>query len=303
MEDTSVKGRSDRLYQTILMAILIVLALCAILPFVLLLSSSITEETTLLSSGYSFLPKKISFYAYEYLFKTNAAKVFRSYGITFLVTIIGTSISLLVGPMLAWPLSRRDYKRGKLFTFLIFFTMLFNGGIVPSYIMWSQYFHIKNTVWALIFPTLLMNGFFIILYKNNFASNIHPALIEAAKIDGAGEWYIYFKVVLPLSLPILATIGLMVGLGYWNDWTNGLYYISNTNMYSLQQFLKSIIDNIQTLASMANSSADVALAASNMPGSSIRMAMAVIGVVPVMILYPFFQKAFIAGIALGGVKE
>lgn len=302
MEDTSVRGRSDRRYQIIVMIILTILALCAILPFLLLVSSSITEEATLVSKGYSFFPRKISFYAYEYLFKTNAAKVFRSYGITFFVTIIGTSISLLVGPMLAWPLSRKDYKRGKVLTFMVFFTMLFNGGVVPSYIMWTQAFHMKNTVWALIFPTLIMNGFFIILYKNNFASNIHPALIEAAKIDGAGEWYIYFKIVLPLSLPILATIGLMVGLGYWNDWTNGLYYISQTNLYSLQQFLKSIIDNISALSSMANS-AEIASSVSKMPGTSIRMAMAVIGVIPVMILYPFFQKAFIAGIALGGVKE
>ena len=160
----------------------------------------------------------------------------------------------------------------------------------------------KNSILALLIPTLLFNGFYIILYKNNFASNIHPALVEAAKIDGAGELYIYFKIVLPLSLPILATIGLMVGLGYWNDWTNGLYYISNTKLYSLQQFLKSIIDNINTLATMATS-ADAAAAVAKMPGTSIRMAMAVIGVIPIMVLYPFFQKAFIAGISLGGVKE
>ncbi|MDD3402461.1 MAG: carbohydrate ABC transporter permease [Hespellia sp.] len=302
MEDSSVRGKSDRAYQGIILTILIILALCAILPFILLVSSSVTEDSTLISKGYSFIPRNISFYAYEYLFKSNAAKVFRSYGITFFITIFGTAFSLLIGPLLAWPLSRKDYKKAKIITFLIFFTMLFNGGIVPSYVMWTQTFHIKNTIWALIFPTLVMNGFYIILYKNNFASNIHPALVEAAKIDGAGEWYIYFKIVLPLSLPILATIGLMVGLGYWNDWTNGLYYISKTNMYSLQQLLKSIIDNINTLSSMANS-ADAALAASKMPGTSIRMAMAVIGVVPVMVLYPFFQKAFIAGISLGGVKE
>lgn len=302
MEDTSVKGTSEKIYQAILIVILSLFALCALLPFVILVASSITEESTLLREGYFIWPRKFSLYAYEYLFKTNAAKVFKSYGITFFITIVGTTISLLIGPMLAWPLSRKDYKRSKILTLLVFLTMLFNGGIVPSYIMWTQAFHIKNTIWALIFPTLVMNGFYIILYKNNFSSNIHPALVEAAKIDGAGEWYVYFKVVLPLSKPILATIGLMVGLGYWNDWTNGLYYISDTNLYSLQQLLKSIVDNINTLSSMANS-ADVALAVSKMPGTSIRMAIAVIGVIPVMVLYPFFQKAFIAGIALGGVKE
>lgn len=302
MDDSSVKSRGDRIYQVIITLILIIFALCAILPFILLLSSSLTDEATLLKEGYAFIPRKFSAYAYEYLFSSNGAKIFKSYGITLIVTAIGTVLSLLIGPMLAWVLSRREYKRAKLFTFMVLFTMLFNGGIVPSYIMWSQYFHIKNTIWALIFPTLLFNGFYIILYKNNFASNIHPALVEAAKIDGAGELYIYFKVVLPLSLPILATIGLMVGLGYWNDWTNGLYYISDTGMYSLQQFLKSIIDNISALASMSNT-ADAAATVAKMPSSSIRMAMAVIGVIPIMILYPFFQKAFIAGIALGGVKE
>lgn len=302
MEDSSVKSTGNKAYQVILTVILGVLALCAILPFLLLLSSSFTEEATLIKEGYSFIPRKFSTYAYYYLFNSNGAKVFRAYGITFFITIVGTAVSLLIGPMLGWVLSRKDYKRGKVLTFMVFFTMLFNGGIVPSYIMYTRYFHMKNSILALLIPTLLFNGFYIILYKNNFASNIHPALVEAAKIDGAGELYIYFKVVLPLSLPILATIGLMVGLGYWNDWTNGLYYISDTKLYALQQLLKSIIDNVNTLASMATS-ADTASAVAKMPGTSIRMAMAVIGVIPIMILYPFFQKAFIAGISLGGVKE
>lgn len=302
MEDSSVKTSGDRAYQVLIFVILSILALCALLPFLLLVSSSLTENATLLKEGYSFLPRNFTLYAYTYLFKSNATKVFRAYGITFFVTIVGTVISLLIGPMLGWVLSRKDYKRAKPLTFMVFFTMLFNGGVVPSYIMYTQVFHMKNSILALLIPTLLFNGFYIILYKNNFASNIHPALVEAAKIDGAGELYIYFKIVLPLSLPILATIGLMVGLGYWNDWTNGLYYISDTKLYSLQQFLKSIIDNINTLATMATS-ADAAAAVAKMPGTSIRMAMAVIGVIPIMVLYPFFQKAFIAGISLGGVKE
>ena len=302
MEDSSVKSTGDKAYQVLIFAILTILALCALLPFLLLVSSSLTENATLLKEGYSFLPRDFTLYAYTYLFKSNATKVFQAYGITFFITIVGTAISLLIGPMLGWVLSRKDYKRAKPLTFMVFFTMLFNGGVVPSYIMYTQVFHMKNSILALLIPTLLFNGFYIILYKNNFASNIHPALIEAAKIDGAGELYIYFKIVLPLSLPILATIGLMVGLGYWNDWTNRLYYISDTKLYSLQQFLKSIIDNINTLATMATS-ADAAAAVAKMPGTSIRMAMAVIGVIPIMVLYPFFQKAFIAGISLGGVKE
>ncbi|MGN8737847.1 carbohydrate ABC transporter permease [Bilifractor sp. HCP3S3_D3] len=300
MNDTSVKGKGEKRFQIIIHIILMIFALCAILPFILLLSSSLTDDSVLMQFGYNFWPRKFSAYAYQYLFTSNGGGILRSYGITILVTAIGTVIHLLVGPLLAYPLSRRDYKRAGLVTFLIFFTMLFNGGIVPSYLMWTGVFHVKNTIWALIFPTLLMNGFFIILYKNNFATNIHPALIEAAKIDGAGEWYIYFKIILPLSLPILATIGLMVGLGYWNDWANGLYYITDTNLYSLQLLLKSIIDNIRNLANM---SVNTGSAAASLPSNSIRMAMAVVGIIPVMVLYPFFQKAFVAGISLGGVKE
>ena len=300
MEDTSVRGTGDKRFQVLVHIILIILSLLAVVPFILLLSSSLTDDTMLMKFGYNFLPRKFSAYAYQYLFTTNGANVFRSYGITVVVTIIGTCLSLLVAPMLGYPLARRDYKRARLFTFLVFFTMLFNGGIVPAYLMWTTTFHIKNTIWALILPNLLMNGFFVILYKNNFATNIHPALIEAAKIDGASEWTIYFKIVLPLSLPILATVGLMVALGYWNDWTNGLYYITDQKLYSLQLLLKSIIDNIRNLASM---SVNTGTAAAQMPSNSIRMAMAVVGVIPIMILYPFFQKAFIAGISLGGVKE
>ncbi len=303
MENSGVKSTGDRNYQIVITVILGIFALCAILPFILLLSSSLTDEGTLIREGYNFWPRKLSAYAYTYLFSSSGKQVIRSYGVTFFVTIVGTALSLLIGPMLGWVLSRQDYKRARLLTFLVFFTMLFNGGIVPSYIMYTQLFHLKNTIFALLIPTLVFNGFFIIFYKNNFASNIHPALVEAAKIDGAGELFIYFKIVLPLSLPILATIGLMVGLGYWNDWTNGLYYITNLNLYSLQQYLKSIIDNISTLASLASASAEAAAASGKLPGSSIRMAVAVIGVVPIMVLYPFFQKAFIAGIALGGVKE
>ena len=300
METTGVKGAGDKRFQVLINVILVILTLLAVLPFLLLLSSSLTDDATLMRYGYNFLPRKFSTEAYKYLFTTNGANVLRSYGITMLVTVVGTLISLVLAPMLAYPLARRDYKRSKLFTFLVFFTMLFNGGIVPSYIMWTQTFHIKNTIWALIIPTLVMNGFFVILYKNNFATNSHPALIEAAKIDGVNEWIIYFKIVLPLSLPILATVGLMVALGYWNDWTNGLYYITDQKLYSLQLLLKSIIDNIRNLASM---SVNTGTAAAQMPSNSIRMAMAVIGVIPVMALYPFFQKAFVAGISLGGVKE
>ncbi|MGI6333847.1 MAG: carbohydrate ABC transporter permease [Saccharofermentanales bacterium] len=302
MIDSSVKGRSEILAQIIIVGFLTVLALLAVLPFVLLVMSSFSEEAALLREGYGFWPKGFSIYAYKYLFVTNYLTIFRAYGITMLVTIIGTTLSLVIAPMLAYPLSRSDYPRARLITFLVFFTMLFNGGIVPSYIMWTQVFQIKNTLFAYIFPSLLFNGFYIILYKTNFKQNIHPALIEAAKIDGAGEFYIYRKIILPMSLPIIATIGLMVGIGYWNDWVNGLYYITTPQMYSLQVYLNNLMLNMRALVSMA-AGVSVDLGVSDMPAIGIRMAIAVIGTVPIIALYPFFQKAFIAGISLGGIKE
>ncbi len=297
MNNNAVNGISGRVFQVVVNLILIFCALCALLPFWLLIASSLTSEESLVLYGYGFWPKEWSTYAYEWLFSTNGARVLQAYGVTLFITVVGTGLSLLITPLLAYPLSRRDYKRGRIFTFLVFFAMLFNGGVVPSYIMWTQIFHIKNSIWAWIFPNLLFTGFYVILYKNYFSSSIHPTLIEAAKIDGAGEWRIYFTIVLPLSLPILATVGLMTGLGYWNNWTNGLYYITDTRLYSLQQYLKSIIDNISALSELDTGSV------ADMPSVSIRMAIAVVGTVPIMLLYPFFQKAFVAGIALGGVKE
>ena len=297
--ESSVKGRGEMIFQVICNVVMIILSLAAILPFILLVMSSVTDEKVLLVDGYRFFPRVLSGYAYEYLFVSNGDNVFRAYGITLLVTAVGTVLSLLIGPMLAYPLSRKDYPRRKIMSFYVFFTMLFNGGLVPSYIMWTQIFHVKNTIFGLLFPSLLMNGFIIMLLRSNFQSNIHPALIEAAKIDGAGELLIYRKIIIPLSLPIMATIGLMVGIGYWNDWTNGLYYITDNKLYSLQQLLNNILQNIKALATLASS----VTVTQEMPSTGIRMAMAVIGVIPIMILYPFFQKWFVKGIAIGGVKE
>ena len=290
-------GRGDKIFQVICFFVLGLFMLLALLPFVMLISSSLTDNDALRLNGYNFWPSKFSAYAYEYIFSGKATEIFRSYGITFFITIVGTGISMIIGPMLGYVMSRKDYSRAKIITVFVFFTMLFNGGMVPSYMMWTQIFGLKNSILALIIPNLITNGFFIILYKNNFSINIHPALIEAAKIDGASELYIYRKIVFPLSLPILATVGLMTGLGYWNDWINGIYYITDKNLYSLQVLLNSILNNIQAMQTMGGAGVG------DFPGISIRMAMAVIGVLPILVLYPFFQKYFIKGIAIGGVKE
>ena len=182
--------------------------------------------------------------------------------------------------------------------------MLFSGGIVASYYVWVNVFHIKNTIWGLILPGVLLSTFNIILVKNYFKNSIPEALLEAARMDGASEMYIFWKIVLPLSVPIIATIGLMTGLAYWNDWTNGLYYLSargGSQYYTIQLVLNQINSNLQFLA--GNSSGVVKATAANMPTATVRMAIAVIGILPVLIAYPFFQKYFVKGITLGGVKE
>lgn len=296
--ESGVRGKGDLIFQAIGHILLMVMSLLAVLPFLLLIISSFTEEQSLLKYGYSFFPKEFSAYAYQYLFGANGANIFNAYKITILVTVLGTVASLFIGAMGGYVLSRRDYPRRKVMSFYVFFTMLFNGGLVPSYMMWTQVFHVKNTFFALLLPTLLLNGFHMMLLRGNFQSNIHPALIEAAKIDGAGEFFIFRKIVLPLSLPIMATIGLMTGIGYWNDWTNGLYYISESRLYSLQQLLNNILNNVKALSSLSTA----VTVANDMPSTSIRMAMAVVGVLPILVLYPFFQKYFVKGITLGSVK-
>lgn len=293
-----VQSQKAKAGQLILNIILMIFALAAILPFLMLIIASITDEKTLLVDGYTYFPSKLSLESYTYLFNVNVGTIGRAYGITVLMTSVGTLLSLAIAPMMAYVLSRRDYSKRRVMTFIVFFTMLFNGGLVPQYLMWTQIFGIKNTLAALLFPNLLFNGFYVLLMKSYFTMNIHPALIEAAKIDGAHEFFIYRKIVMPLSLPILATIGLMVGIGYWNDWMNGLYYLTKSELFSLQNVLNRILVTIQALATMGNDSH----LQYPLPSISIRMAMAVVGTVPIMALYPFFQKYFVKGISLGGVK-
>ena len=291
--------QKNKFFQVASHLILILLCLFCLLPFVMLISSSITEEQTLVREGYSLLPKNINWDAYTFLFtKSNA--IGRGYIITVCVTVIGTLLNLFLTTLLAYPLSRKDLPHRNIFSFLIFFTMLFNGGIVPSYIMWTQYFHIKNTYAALIVPNLMLSAFYVIMMRTNFAANIPDAVIEAARIDGASEWCILAKIVLPMSLPIIATLTLMVGLQYWNDWTNGLYFISKDKYYSIQVLLNRMLQDVQYLMSGASSgSGDLA---ANLPATGIKMAVAVIGAIPVLIVYPFFQKYFVKGITVGAVK-
>lgn len=278
--------------------VLIILSVIVILPLLLVISSSFTDEQTLLSGGYKLFPVAPNLDAYKYLIA--GGSIFRSYGITIFVTVVGTGLGLLMTLLLAYALSIKDLPFRRAMSFYVFFTLLFNGGLIPTYMMYVNAFHIKNTVWALIVPALMVNAFYVTIARSFFQSNIPEEVIEAARIDGAGEISTLFKIVLPMALPILATLGLMIGLGYWNNWTNGLYYITDQKLFSIQQLLTEMVRNMQALQSGQFTQAMDQ--AANLPSTAIKMATAVLGVIPVMIAYPFFQKYFVKGMTLGAVK-
>jgi putative aldouronate transport system permease protein len=292
--------KSDRITQYVSHVFLAILAAGSIIPFIILVASSLTEEASILKDGYAFWPKEFSLAAYEYLFN-NSASIVRAYGITVFVTVLGTVSSLAITSLLAYALSRRDLPYRNVFAFFVFFTLLFNGGLVPTYLVYTQIFDVKNTIWALIVPGLLMNGFNVLLMRTFFITSIPEPVIESARMDGAGEFRTFFSIILPLSLPILATIGLLQTIGYWNDWFNGLIYITEPSLFSIQNMLNRMLQDIQFLAT-SNLGSNTSTAAAQIPTTGVRMAIAVIGVLPILIAYPFFQKYLVKGIALGSVK-
>lgn len=280
--------------------VLIIFSLVSILPFILLFMSSFTDEKALIASGYRFIPAKFSLDAYQYLF-SQIEMISNAFFISVFVTFVGTAASLFITTTLSYVISRNDYPAHNVFSFLVFFTMLFNGGLVPTYLMYTQFFGFKNTIFSLIIPSLLMSGFNVLIMKSYFATNIPKSVLESAYVDGAGELRTFFQIALPLALPIIATIGLFIGVGYWNDWTNGLYYLTDAKLFSLQNVLNRILSDAQFL-SQNSFGTQTGEAASKIPTAGVRMAIAVVGAVPILLIFPFFQKYFVKGIAIGAVK-
>ena len=291
-------GKSERRMARLAHVVLIVFSLMAVLPFILLISASLTEENAALKYGFGFIPKAFSLAAYKYI-SYQSKMIIRAYGITIFTTVIGTSVGLTMTSMLGYGLSK-DIPGRRILNFFVVFTMLFNGGLVPTYLVYTKYLHLGNTIWALIIPSLLMNAFHVMLVRNYFFTSIPESLIESAKLDGASEMMIFRAIVLPLSKPIMATIGLMLALSYWNNWTNGLYYLDDTSLYSIQNVLNAINNNIIAINSVSNMG--LAINKSEVPALTARMAIAVIGIVPMLCIYPFFQKYFVKGITIGAVK-
>jgi putative aldouronate transport system permease protein len=276
---------------------LAVLAILCIFPFILIVSSSLTEESAIIKEGFKIFPSVFSTEAYSILFKY-PDQMIRAYVVTISVTVLGTISGLFLTSITAYCLSRRDFKWRNQFSFFFFFTTLFNGGLVPWYLMMVNYLHLKDTMLALIIP-LVLNVFYIIVMKS-FMSNIPEAITESAKIDGAGDFLIYARLIIPLSKPALATIGLFIALGYWNDWYNALLFVSNEKLMPLQYYLYKMLGNMDGMRKAMMSSG--AVVTTSLPTEGLKMAMTIVASGPILIAYPFIQKYFVQGLTIGAVK-
>lgn len=279
-------------------AFFILLCGAMIIPMLLVVVVSLSDESSLQTNGYRLIPEQWSLDAYKLILES-PTQLFRAYGVTLLVTVIGTCAALLLTSMLAYTVSRRDYRYARITTFYVFFTMLFSGGLVPFYILVTQYLHLKDSIWALIVPYLL-NPFYVLIMKG-FMDKIPGEIIESAKIDGAGEWRIFFTVIVPLSTPALATVGLFIAFTYWNDWWLGLLFIDEPKLVPMQLLLYRTMNTIEYLANNIGD-VNVSVDMSKFPSLSARMALAVLVAGPMMFVFPFFQKYFVKGITLGSVK-
>lgn len=279
------------------LVVFIFVALCVV-PLLLMIMVSFTDEMTILQNGYSFTPVKMSLESYRYVLAGNL--IYRSYGITMLVTLLGTIASLTVITFFAYPISRRDFKHRNLVSFLLFFTMIFNGGLVPWYMVYTQLIPLKDTIWAYIVPSLI-NAWYVLIMRTFFRATVPDELLEAAKLDGAGEFRTFFSIVLPISKPGLATIALFCMLQYWNDWFLPLMFITKTKLMNVQYILYQILGTL-TWLTQNSSSISGTIRFDTIPSEGARMAIAVLSIGPIILAYPFFQRYFIKGLTIGALK-
>ncbi|APC39342.1 carbohydrate ABC transporter permease [Clostridium estertheticum] len=279
--------------------VIIIMTLFCIVPLIIVISGSFTSESYILKHGFSLIPKEFTTSAYALAFKEPMV-VLKAYGVTIFITIAGTFVGLLVTAMTAYVLTRKDFEWRNKFSFYFYFTTLFTGGLVPWYILMVRYLGMKDNYLALILPLLL--SVFNILIMKSYMSSIPDAISESAKIDGAGDFTIFIKLILPLSKPALATVGLFIALRYWNDWYNAMLFIQNDKMYSLQYFLYKIVNNIDAYKNILATSGGSVNVKMDLPSESLKMALTVIVTGPIIFLYPFVQKYFVQGLTIGAVK-
>lgn len=292
-------NRTSRFPQFIIHLVFILVTLSMVLPFLLVVSISFSDEMDLIKNGYSFIPRVFSLEAYSLVLQAPKA-ILRAYGVTAGVTVAGTVIGLLLTAMTAYAISRSDFRYNRIGTFIIFFTMLFNGGLVPSYILMTQVLHLKDTLWALILSGMLTP--FNIMVMKGFMAKIPYEIVESAKVDGAKELMIFFRIVLPLALPALATIGLFISFGYWNSWFAAMLYIDNPKLVTLQLMLVRIMDSIEFMSQNEEMLAQLGSAQRDFPALSARMAMVILAAGPMLLVFPFFQRFFVQGLTVGSLK-
>ena len=278
----------------------IILAAMAIIPILFVFIISISSEESIRQVGYSFIPSSLSSSAYDFLWNERDT-IFNALWISVLVTITGTLLGLALTSTMGYVLSRPVFKLKGFYTWSVFIPMIFNGGMAASYVVNANLLGLKNTIWALILP-LAVSSFNIIVCKTFFRSTIPDSIIESAKIDGATQLRIFSTIVLPISKPVLATIGLFLTFGYWNDWFQSSLYITDSHLVSLQALLNNMMKSLDYLANNPTAGLSLQQYRNQMPSESVRMAIAVVIVIPIACAYPFFQKYFISGLTIGAVK-
>lgn len=278
--------------------LLVSLLLACIIPFWLLIASAFTSETSLIQDGYSLWPREFSLAAFEYLWGAKDS-IGRAYMMSIIISVIGVTANVVMTVLFAYPLSKKEMPGRNFFSLFLFVPMLFSGGLVPTYLVYSNVINVKDTIWGMIIPYLMFNPFMVIIVRTYFVSSIPHEVIEAGIIDGASDLKCLLHIVLPMSKPIIATVSLMTLITYWNNWTNGIYFLTvRTDLYGIQNYLNDVMNKATFLQSHMSSM----IGAGDIPNISVRMAIAVVAVIPLLVMFPFFQKYLIKGMTLGSVK-
>lgn len=291
-------NKKEKLMQFLLTFFLSLLAVAIVVPFLLIVSVSFSNEKEVLLYGYKLIPKSIDFTAYRYVL-SNPRQILRAYEVTIIFACAATFLTTLFNALLAYPLSRRDLAGRKYINLMLFITMLFSGGLVPTYLLITKYLHLNDTIWVYIIPSMV--GVWHVFMMRTFFSQLPDGIIEAAIIDGASQYRIFFTIVIPLSKPVIATVAVLTFLGKWNSWYESLLYISDSSLVSLQYFLQKMMRDIQLVKEMADKGMSM-MPFETVPSETARMAMAVLVSGPVLFVFPFFQKYFVKGLTVGGVK-
>jgi putative aldouronate transport system permease protein len=286
-----------RAFNIIAVFVIVIVSIACLFPFVLILSGSLTDNNSILKDGYHLIPKVFSLDGYATVFAFPDT-VLRAYGVTIFTTIVGTTIGLLCITMAGYVLQRKDFKYRNGFSFFIYFTTMFSGGLVPWYILITKYLMLTDSMWVLIMP-LLMNPFLIILMKSFMRSTIPDEIIESGKIDGANDFVIFYRIIIFIAMPGIATIGLFLAIGYWNDWFLSSLYINDPHKYQLQFYLYNFINNVTAMNQLSQSGVSITR---EVPAETVKMAMSIVVTGPAILIYPFVQRYFVKGLTIGAVK-